>query len=124
MKKLLIGASLIGLVAAPALANHQWGSYHWARSSNPVALKVNVAVGSQWDASVDTAIIDWDVSNVLSLTKATPGGINSRKCNPISGQIVVCADSYGQRGWLGIASIWASGDHITQATLLCQRRLL
>lgn len=116
MKKLLIGASLIGLVAAPAIANHQWGNYHWARSSNPLTLTVNVAVGSQWDTSVNGAIADWDQSSVLDLTTATPGGINARKCDPISGQIVVCADAYGQRGWLGIASIWASGDHITQGT--------
>ena len=29
----------------------------------------------------------------------------------------VCNASYGNNGWLGIASIWASGSHITQGTV-------
>jgi hypothetical protein len=30
--------------------------------------------------------------------------------------VEVCNAKYGQNGWLGIASIWANGDHITQGT--------
>lgn len=119
MRKVILRAALLsGAVVAlnPAFANHSWGNYHWARSANPIALTVNVAVGSQWTSSVGTAINDWNQSSVLTLSNSPKSGVDTRKCNPLAGQILVCADSYGQRGWLGIASIWASGDHITQAT--------
>lgn len=119
MKKTVVSAALLScavFAVGPAFATHAWGNYHWARTSNPVALKINVAVGSAWTTSVGTAITDWNQSSVLSLSNLPKSGVDTRKCNPIAGQILVCADSYGQRGWLGIASIWASGDHITQAT--------
>lgn len=119
MKDVILRAALLSsavLASNPAFASHSWGNYHWARSSNPISLNVNVAVGSRWTAAVGTAITDWNSSSVLLLTNSPKSGIDTRKCNPIAGQILVCADSYGQRGWLGIASIWASGDHITQAT--------
>ena len=29
----------------------------------------------------------------------------------------MCNGAYGNNGWLGIASIWATGDHITQGTV-------
>jgi hypothetical protein len=52
---------------------------------------------------------------VLSLTSGTVSGISTKRCSPISGQVLVCDDSYGQRGWLGIATIWLSNNHISQA---------
>jgi hypothetical protein len=30
--------------------------------------------------------------------------------------VEVCATNYGKNGWLGLASIWVSGSHITQGT--------
>ena len=52
----------------------------------------------------------------LTLTGPIAVSVNRRKCNPIAGQILVCNESYGNRGWLGIASIWLSNGHISQGT--------
>jgi hypothetical protein len=119
MKKMYVRAALLScaaLVTGPAIANHSWGNYHWARTSNPLKLDVITAIASKWDSSVGTSISDWEQSNVLTLAGKAGTGVNSKKCTAIKGKILVCNAAYGQRGWLGIATIWASGDHITQAT--------
>ncbi|MFL6788991.1 MAG: hypothetical protein ACJ8FC_10080 [Sphingomicrobium sp.] len=109
--------SCAALMTGPAIANHSWGSYHWARTSNPLRLDVMRAVASKWDASVTTSISDWNkATGVLSLTGKTAAGVNPKRCTAIPGKVLVCNAAYGQRGWLGIATIWASGNHITQAT--------
>jgi hypothetical protein len=100
-------------IAATALASHSWGSYHWARSSNPISLQVGDNVGSAWDSHLGVAISDWSASSALELTNV-PGSAKGN-CRPTSGRIEVCNKSYGNNGWLGIAQIWASGSHITQA---------
>lgn len=115
-------ATRIGLAACvalaaivPASANHSWGGYHWAGNGSNLTLKVNTAISSQWNTSVGGAISDWRSSNEFTLNSATSSA-NRRKCNPIAGQILVCNESYGQRGWLGIASIWLTSGHISQGT--------
>jgi len=100
-------------------AVHSWGSYHWARAANPLALNVGDNVGSAWDAYLNEAISDWNPSEVLELTKIPGPYTTSSKiktCRPTAGRIEVCNAKYGFLGWLGIAQIWASGDHITQGT--------
>jgi hypothetical protein len=49
-------------------------------------------------------------------TSIVPGQASAKRCNPTAGRIEVCSNTYGKNGWLGLASIWASGQHITQAT--------
>jgi len=118
MKRTMLRVALISsaaLVADPALADHSWGDYHWARTDNPFTLRVVDAVSSTWDPYLEEAIDDWSNSSVLDLTNGGPG-TNPKKCTAITGKILACNAAYGQRGWLGIASIWASGDHITKAT--------
>jgi hypothetical protein len=119
MKKSVIRVALISGAAlaalTPAIANHSWGGYHWAGNGTNVTIKVNTAITSQWTSSVGTSIADWDQSTELTLS-GNPVSANARKCNPIAGQILVCNASYGNRGWLGIASIWLSNGHISQAT--------
>lgn len=119
--QLRFGACILALLLAVALApsgvqaDHAWGSYHWARSSNPVNLVLGDNVSSDWDAHLDVAVSDWNQSTVLALS-VVDGGTSARKCRPTSGRIEVCSASYGNTGWLGVAQIWLSGDHITQAT--------
>lgn len=103
------------LAGITVLANHSWGTYHWARTSNPFTLQVGDNVSATWDPYLDEAIIDWTASSVLDLTEV-PGASNPRNCRPTAGRIEVCSSSYGNNGWLGIAQIWVSGSHITQAT--------
>ena len=112
---LLLGLSAFVALAAVAYArNHSWGKYHWARTSNPFTLKVGDNVSSKWDTYLNEAISDWTASNVLNLTKVT-GGSDPTSCRPTAGRIEACNARYGNTGWLGIAQIWASGSHITQA---------
>ncbi len=108
-----LAAGFVAL-SSTSSANHSWGSYHWARTSNPFTLKVGDNVSSAWDAYLDEAISDWSASSVLDLVKVT-GGTRPKTCRPTSGRIEACNARYGNNGWLGIAQIWASGNHITQA---------
>jgi hypothetical protein len=112
---LATAAGLAIVVATATLtASHSWGSYHWARTSNPFTLKVGDNVDINWDTYLDEAITDWSASSVLNLTEV-PGGSNPRNCRPTAGRIEVCNSKYGNTGWLGVAQIWVSGTHITQA---------
>ncbi|RPH54448.1 hypothetical protein EHM82_06840, partial [bacterium] len=115
--RLLIAVfALAVLTAVPmvTLANHSWGGYHWARTSNPFTLKVGDNVDANWDAYLDEAIADWSASSVLDLTKVA-GGTAPKSCRPTAGRIEACNAKYGNTGWLGIAQIWLSGGHISQA---------
>lgn len=99
----------------PASATHSWGGYHWAGNGSNVTLKVNTSITSQWNTSVSGSISDWNSSTELTLSRVTSSA-NAKKCSPIAGQILVCNAAYGKRGWLGIASIWLTSGHISQAT--------
>ena len=112
----LLAGTFCGLavMAASLSANHAWGNYHWARNQNPFTLKVGDNVDASWDQYLNEAVADWTQSSVLNLNKVA-GAANPKNCRPTSGQIEVCNAKYGQNGWLGIAQIWASGSHITQA---------
>jgi hypothetical protein len=119
--QLLTIVLIAAAVAVPgaASADHAWGSpaYHWERTANQVELTIGNNVSPVWDAQdghLDTAIGDWNDSPVLSLTEVD--GAGGRRCRAKSGKIEVCSGSYGNNGWLGVASISVSGDHITAAT--------
>jgi hypothetical protein len=99
------------------IESHAWGNYHWARTANPFTLKIGDNVTSVWDPYLkDTTIPDWSKSTVLDATEVA-GGTNPKNCRATEGQVEVCNAKYGNNGWLGIASIWATtGSHIYQAT--------
>ncbi len=96
-----------------ASADNSWGSYHWARTANPLPLSLGDNVSSSWDAVLTTANSDWNVSAVLD-NSVDPGRTNPRKCNPGDGLVEICNAKYGFNGWLGIAGIWVSSSHITK----------
>lgn len=103
-------------LAAPANADHSWGSYNWARTSNPFTMVVADNVTSSWDAYLDRSISEWSQSSVLDLVE-TAGTNNPKRCNPTPGRVEVCNASYGRNGWLGLASInITGGSHITAGT--------
>lgn len=109
-------ALLIGL-PRDGLASHSWGGYHWARTSNPFTLQLGDNVSSAWDPYLDVASSDWSLSSVLD-TRVVLGRVtNPKNCKPTSGRVEVCSARYGFNGWLGVASIWISGKHITQGTV-------
>jgi hypothetical protein len=114
-RRTLVLTSAVALaMTTSGSADHSWGDYHWARQTNPFTLQVGDNVASQWDAYLTGAINDWSQSAVLDL-HGTTGGARPRNCRPTSGRIEACSAKYGNTGWLGIAQIWASGSHITQA---------
>ena len=119
MKKLVALAVVVTTFASfvgAATANHSWGNYHWARTSNPFTLKVGDNVTSAWDSYLATTSSDWSQSTVLDTT-VVAGGSSNKRCRATSGRVEVCNGTYGNNGWLGVAQIWASGDHITQGTV-------
>jgi hypothetical protein len=114
-----LGLLLVVLLAFAAFppavsANHAWGNYHWARTGNPFTLKVGDNLSANWKPYLATTSSDWSKSSVLDTTVVA--GQAKGKCRPTAGRIEVCNGAYGNNGWLGIAQIWISGSHITQAT--------
>ena len=119
-------AILFFITAGSVHANHTWGGYHWARTSNPFTLKLGDNVNSAWDAYLTAAASDWSsdpavlypssgIAKLLSTNIVA--GSTSKNCRATSGMVQVCNGSYGNNGWLGIAQIWISGTHITAGTV-------
>lgn len=105
------------LSATSAQANHSWGGYHWARTSNPFTVKLGDNVSPQWASSLAGASTDWSKSTVLDTT-VVAGGTRPRNCKATPGMVQVCNSTYGSTGWLGVASISVTGGtHITQGTV-------
>ena len=115
---LLLVLAVAAFPSASASANHSWGNYHWARTSNPFTIKVIDSMTPNWDDNLDAAISDWNASSVMNVVEeAGSDASNTRKrCPAVSGKVRTCNASYGYNGWLGVAQIWASGSHITQGT--------
>lgn len=113
----LMAAVLVAAVTAgSASANHSWGGYHWARTSNPFTIKLGDNLSTDWKSYLATTSNDWSKSTVMDTTIVA--GQAKGKCRPTAGRDEVCNGAYGQNGWLGIASIWLSGGtHITQGTV-------
>ena len=103
-----------GALATIAYANHSWGGYHWARTANPFTLKLGDNVSAIWDSHLAGSSSDWSASLPLN-TAVVAGG--SKSCRPTKGRVEVCNKTYGNTGWLGIASVWVSSSHITQGTV-------
>jgi hypothetical protein len=115
-------ALAFAMSAAPAGANHSWGGYHWARQSNPFTVTLGDNMSSAWDSYLVAASNDWSLNgsgttpNPLN-TSISAGLTTGRKCRAQSGRVEACNANYGYNGWLGLASIWISGSHITQGTV-------
>jgi hypothetical protein len=65
---LVAGAALVALT--PALADHSWGTYHWAIDGQRLDLVVNHSVTAQWTPYVNEAVADWEKSRKLSFMSA------------------------------------------------------
>lgn len=116
-KAFVVFVVLLGVITFPTnlSASHSWNGYHWARTSNPFSLRTGDNVTSAWDSYLNTAISDWSKSTVLDLVKEA--GLSNKRCAAVSGTIQVCNNTYGNNGWLGLASISVTGGtHITQGT--------
>ncbi len=125
-KSLLLSAAVLvislGLVHG-AEAHHSWGGYHWARAVNPFTISLGDNLTPAWDSYLTQTSADWSISTVLDTTivagktNDTKGKNTPKNCTPTQGRGEICNERYGNNGWLGIASIWASGTHITAGTV-------
>lgn len=104
------------LLAGSADADHSWATYHWPRASNPFTLGLGDNLSSVWKPYLQTTSSDWSVSNVLN-TNVVAGQSSQRRCRVASGRVEVCNSTYGNNGWLGIASISVNGSHITSGSV-------
>ncbi len=107
-------AAAIAVAAAsalPAQANHSWGGYHWARAGGAATPPLVSSLTSDWTGNLTTAKNDWNQSPyVESRTR--------RRCAMTTGQVHVCNYTYGNNGWVGLASINLSGGtHISQGSV-------
>jgi len=116
------GAMLaLAAVPTPASADHAWGSYHWARTANPLTLQLGNSTSGAWATSptgpsyLALTSTEWSASSVLDTTVVA--GTGKRRCGAVAGRVEVCNASYGFNGWLGVATISLSGSHITAATV-------
>ena len=107
--------------AAVVKASHAWGKYHWNKSTddtkvNPLKLGDNLDTPN-WDSALSVASTDWNDSVLKN--EVAPGTSNAN-CDPTSGKVELCNGEYGNNGWLGIASIWATrgrSNHIVQGVV-------
>lgn len=93
-------------------AEHSWGDYHWARTSNPLPLMVVDSVSAEWQFEFDIALSEWNQSAVLNMSvgSANDSSRTRKRCKMEAGQMRVCNASYGFNGWLGIATIGLDGN--------------
>ena len=116
-----VGAIICFLFISTSVhAGHSWGPpYHWARTANPLPLKVIDSATSVWQGELDDSIFEWKYSNVLDLRvdSADDSNRTRKRCKSVTGQIRVCNAAYGFNGWLGMASININSEaHITKGT--------
>ena len=124
-KTLAKSALLVALTAASisAYATHSWNGYHWARTTSSFTLQTLDSTVSNsnanWPFLLATAASQWSQSTKLDLhvVPYTNSSTSRKKCSAVSGKIRVCNASYGNNGWLGLASInLNSSGHISQGT--------
>ncbi|MBI1835545.1 MAG: hypothetical protein HYR92_07350 [Burkholderiales bacterium] len=104
-------------ISENALADHSWGNYHWARTSNPFTLRLGDNLTSaSWKSHLSQSSSDWNSGNTPVLTSIIAGSANKR-CSMVAGTTQVCNGTYGNNGWLGLASINITGGvQITQGS--------
>ncbi len=105
------------VIPVAAWATHSWGGYHWARTTAQFTLKLgdNLTTAA-WKSHLSQTSSDWNSGNSPVLT-AIVAGQSNRQCKMVAGTTQVCNATYGNNGWLGLASINVTGGtHITQAS--------
>jgi len=112
----VLALSVFALLPKPIAASHSWGPYHWARASAAIKnIPVRRLHSAGWVTRYNTAMTDWRkpaMTKIKPFTAATGGP--SAACTAPTGQVSSCDASYGNTGWLGLATIWISGSHIVR----------
>jgi len=108
---------LFAAISTATQATHSWGGYHWARSTSQFTLKLgDNMTTANWKAHLAQTSSDWNSGNSAVIT-AIVGGTSNKRCSMLAGTTQVCNGTYGNNGWLGLASInITGGTHITQGS--------
>lgn len=119
--KRLVLVMSVGLAVAAATtgaqASHSWNGYHWARTTAQFTLKLgNNLSSADWRSHLSSSSANWNSGSTPVLTSVVAGSSNKR-CAMVAGTTQVCNGTYGNNGWLGLASINVTGgEHITQGS--------
>ena len=117
------GLAALGVFVNVASATHSWGGYHWARTTPQFTLKLGNNLSSSWQPYLSQASQDWNSPKTFGWSGAEPlltspvAGQSNRRCSAVTGTTQVCDSTYGNNGWLGLATISITGGiHITKGT--------
>ena len=115
----------LACAALPAVtyATNSWGGYHWARTTAQFTLKLGDNLTSaDWKGHLSQTSSDWNSPTLFGATSspvltAIIAGSSKKNCSMVAGTTQVCNRTYGNNGWLGLASINITGGvHITQGS--------
>lgn len=121
-KKLLAKGALafgIAAVSVSAIASHTWNNYHWARTTSSFTLQLVDSNSTDWDDELALAASQWSQSTKFDLQVVSGDSSSTarKRCTAITGKVRSCNASYGNNGWLGLASInLDSSGHIVKGT--------
>ncbi|MBE5074824.1 hypothetical protein IM511_11000 [Erythrobacteraceae bacterium E2-1 Yellow Sea] len=104
-------AGAAAVLAAPVMADHSWGSYHWSTTDNVVRIPVFDHTSGVWKNQsplgngnyIKVAMDDWNQSDHIASQLSNAAADST--CSMVAYEIHVCSGNYGDNGWLGIASI-------------------
>ena len=104
------GLVALGVLVNVASASHSWGGYHWARTTSPFTLKLGNNLSTvSWKMHLSDASTDWNSPGLFGaistpLITAIVAGQSNKRCSMVAGTTQVCNSTYGNNGWLGLAS--------------------
>jgi mannose-6-phosphate isomerase-like protein (cupin superfamily) len=119
MAVIAAGVAVALTASLTATASHSWNNYHWARNTSSFTLQVIDSTVPSWDDELNLALSQWSQSTKLDLvvTSYDDSSRTRKRCPAVAGKVRVCDASYGNNGWLGLASInLDSNGHITRGT--------
>jgi hypothetical protein len=80
--------------AAVAYANHSWGGYHWARTSNPFTLKLgDNLTTADWKSHLSQTSRDWNSGQGTPVLTAIAAVQSNKRCSMVAGTTQVCNGS-------------------------------
>jgi hypothetical protein len=95
-----------------------WMSYHWPRRATPIAIRVGDSLTTDpWRETLTRVLPGWTASTIVRAQRIAGEVTDPKDCTPGPGRVEVCNAEYGLNGWLGLATIWVSGDEIQNATV-------
>lgn len=112
-------AAAFATTSFAAYASHSWSNYHWARTGSSFTLRVIDSNTTDWDDELSRALSQWSQSTKLDMvvSSSDSSAATRSSCPAPAGKIRSCNYTYGQNGWLGLASInLDSRGHISTGT--------